>query len=98
MLNQGNSTAVQPWTDRVILSTNTVFGDGDDVFLGGGSQIHLVDVAGGATYTDTMTVTIGTSQAAGTYNLLFKTDISGNVVETNEGNNVSATAIAITVQ
>jgi subtilase family serine protease len=34
----------------------------------------------------------------GNYNLLFKTDVNGNVVESNETNNVSTTAIPIVVQ
>ncbi|MCR5864424.1 pre-peptidase C-terminal domain-containing protein [Aquincola sp. J276] len=66
------------WTDTVVLSTNTVFGDADDILLG--SFRHEGGLAQGGVYsrTETMFAPPGRS---GRFHVLVKTDAENQVFE-----------------
>ena len=50
------ATNVSSWQDRLVLSTDTVLGNGDDVTLG--TQSHSGTLSGGASYTQTADVVL----------------------------------------
>ena len=80
-------TAVQPWYDRVFLSTDNTFG-GDTVL---DFVQHTADLTAGNSYTvASYTQTISISLAPGTYFLFLQTDHFSQVVEESESNNASA--------
>ena len=84
--NTGGASA-QNWYDRVVLSSDQVFGNADDVFLDEFYTNSLV--AGGATLPRSATVTVPANRL-GTWNVLVKSDVYNGVYErlANENNNV----------
>jgi subtilase family serine protease len=82
------------WGDAVYLSIDGTL-DAADPLIGTWTAANLATVAAGATYTTTVTMQLP-GVAAGSYQLLVKTDHGGRVYETNDGNNVSA-AVPITI-
>jgi hypothetical protein len=91
VLNQGNATTtVSQWTDRVMVSTNAIAGDADDVIAA--SFIHNGTVAAGADYTETHSVTLP-ANLDGHYFLYVRADVLNQVPEfQGENNNLSALA------
>jgi uncharacterized delta-60 repeat protein len=95
--NQGTGdTAVSSWTDRLVLSTDAVAGNADDVTLL--NLDHNGLLATGASHTvSNQVVTVPFSVAPGSYRLFLLTD-SGNAVyeAANEANN-SSTPRSLTI-
>lgn len=90
--NYGTATAVAPWWEYILWSTDQNFG-GDTAIFG---YQRVSNLAAGATYTpSTQTVTVP-NVAAGTYYLYFQTDGANNVAEGNDLNNVIG-PVAITI-
>jgi subtilase family serine protease len=88
--NQGNASTSSQWTDRLMLSTNAVAGDADDVTVI--SFVHNGVLAPNAEYSDSRTVTLP-SNLDGHYYLFVRTDVLNQVAEfQGETNNVSALA------
>ena len=88
-------TAVSAWVDRVALSTNNQFGDGDDIPLA--TVLRSGVLAAGADYTETVNATLpeGTS---GAYFVIVRTDTADQVDEfLFEGDNELATASTFNV-
>ncbi|AUT03510.1 peptidase S8 [Nostoc sp. CENA543] len=88
--NQGAGNAVAS-TTRFYLSKDTTFST-DDVLLGSDA---VNSVAAGAVSSETASILISNSIAAGNYHLLFRTDADSTVAESNENNNVVSRAITI---
>jgi hypothetical protein len=87
--NQGAvAGAVSQWTDRVILTTNDVVGDGDDVTVADFVHDGLLDP--GASYNTTATVTLP-ADLDGPFFLYVRTDALNQAPEFGgEGNNASS--------
>jgi subtilase family serine protease len=83
------------WYDRVVLSTDQTFGNGDDVYL---AEIYSYDdIAAGGQQTRSASVNIG-SNRVGNWYVLVKADHYNYVYErTNEGNNVGASSAQVQV-
>jgi len=81
--NQGGGAA-GACVVRLYLSTNSTLDDADIVLDGDSAAPAL---GPGATSSETTSVTIPASLAAGTYYLIAKVDADGAVVETSESNN-----------
>jgi subtilase family serine protease len=97
--NTGSAAATDGWSDRVWLSTDTALDPSVDKLLLTQSAA-TVPLAGGASYTQTATVTLplDSSLADGSYFLIVETDGLGVQPETNENNNVqSSPAVALTL-
>ena len=94
--NQGAGLANPSWIDRIRLSTNATY-DEFDTFVTG--TVRSSSLAGGASYTETPTVTIP-NVPPGSYFLAVGTDVNAQVAEGNEGNNASGAGVSfpITVQ
>ena len=88
--NVGNlATNASTWTDRVVLSTNNVYGDADDLQLA--LIIHHGALEPGGSYSVSQTLTLPDG-LPGTYYLLVKTDSSNAVDEIlQEGDNTTCT-------
>ncbi|MHC4995741.1 MAG: LamG-like jellyroll fold domain-containing protein, partial [Planctomycetota bacterium] len=87
--NTGNTATLAPsWLDRAVLSTNAVYGDGDDIELGLFEHTGGLEV--GAGYTASVTATIPDG-VAGDFFLIVETDANDQVPELfGEVNNVRA--------
>jgi subtilase family serine protease len=96
--NGGDVVASADWSDEVRLSTNTIWGDFDDLSITSGpvSIAAKTPLNPNSSYTIERTVTLP-SVVAGTYNLLFRADAYNDQGETNEENNVRSLPIAIAV-
>jgi YD repeat-containing protein len=92
--NNGNIRALTPWTDLIYLSADSLW-DVNDLVVGGGTFYPCCWMDPAATYTVTRTVTVPSTQSSGAYYVLVKTDSNSNVLETNETNNVRASAITL---
>ncbi|MCA2657680.1 MAG: carboxypeptidase regulatory-like domain-containing protein, partial [Microcystis sp. M049S2] len=92
--NQGTVAANADWYDRVVISTDQIFGNSDDTYLTEVWQGSFTPLAAGATYSRTLNVTLP-STATGDRYLLFKTDNYNSQGETNENNNVYSLPINI---
>ncbi|MBC1300395.1 CARDB domain-containing protein [Trichormus variabilis] len=88
--NQGAGNAVAS-TTRFYLSRDTTFST-DDVLLGSDS---VASIAAGAVSSETASIVIANSIAAGNYHLLFRTDADNNLAESNETNNLVSRTITI---
>ncbi len=84
--NAGANPAVGSWFDNLFLSTDDTW-DLGDAFLG--KVLHTGDVAGGASYTETLTAALP-GVTPGTYKLIVRTDVRNQVRETNDANNTFA--------
>lgn len=78
VVNQGAQPAVGPWTDRLLLSTNDVVGDADDVLLV--DFVHAGDEAGGGLYPSSVAPTMP-ALAEGLYWLALLADADDAVPE-----------------
>lgn len=92
--NQGSAGAAAS-TTRYYLSTDTTKGGGDTLLTGTRAVPAL---AGGATSSDSATVTVPGGASTGTYFLLACADDTGVVPESHEGNNCRASASTVQVQ
>lgn len=93
--NNGNIRALADWMDTLYLSADTLWDVNDPVI-----DTRFGPPAGlepAATYSTPRTVTVPNTQASGTFYILAKTDANGNVLETNENNNVTASATKVTL-
>ncbi len=88
--NVGNLvTNASTWTDRVVLSTNNVYGDADDLQLALITHHGALEPGGSYSVNQTLTLPDG---LPGTYYLLVKTDSSNSVDEIlQEGDNTTCT-------
>ncbi|HEX8342999.1 MAG TPA: CARDB domain-containing protein, partial [Tepidisphaeraceae bacterium] len=86
--NGAGDTIVSDWLDRVVLSADNVYGNGDDVGLE--FVAHSGLLAPGASYTRTQSLGIPQYVGDGTYNVFLAADASDAVVETDNANNVNA--------
>jgi len=93
--NRGTVTVTENYTDRIYLSTNQTWDAGDTLL--GTSHGHTADLAPNATHANSQAVTIPGGTAPGNYFILVRADALGTVVESNEGNNVTAVALTVTV-
>jgi len=78
------------------LSTNPVYGDGDDVVSTKTRMISALAIGG--TNTASTSVTIPSTTPAGTYYMCVKADDTDTVTELDETNNTACTSTTITVQ
>ncbi|NCS06775.1 MAG: hypothetical protein GPJ07_09250, partial [Microcystis aeruginosa G13-07] len=92
--NQGTVAANADWYDRVVISTDQIFGNSDDTYLTEVWQGSFTPLAAGATYSRTLNVTLP-STATGDRYLLFKADNYNYQGETDENNNVYSLPINI---
>ena len=85
--NQGlGPTFGRSWTDRVVLSSDLIFGNGDDVIVG--NYTSPTDLAAGRTYfRRSENLTIPSNTPEGLYRLFLVTDATSSVAELNESNN-----------
>lgn len=91
--NQG-AVSTETWRNGVYRSSNTIFGDADDVLIG---QSIVPALAAGASTTGNIPATMPSSTTLGSYYLFCKADPLSALLETEEGNNNSSTGIAISV-
>jgi len=91
--NRGTVTVTETYTDRIYLSANQIY-DAADILLGT-SHGHTADLAPNATHSNSQAVTIPAGTAPGNYFILVRADALGAVVESNEGNNVTAVALTV---
>jgi subtilisin family serine protease len=94
MVNQGTVSA-EASTTRYYLSTDTTKSASSDKLLTGTRSVPALEP--GATSTGTVTVTVPTTTAIGTYYLLACADDQAAVAETNEANNCIASAAPVQV-
>lgn len=83
------------WHDRIVLSSDEIFGNGDDLYL---SEIYSYDdIAAGGSQTRSTTVNVSAAHIGSRY-VLVKTDYYNAVYERgNEGNNVGSAAVQVIV-
>ena len=98
--NNGASASQPSWNDYCYLSADGTLDASDQVLTGGNAR--STSLAGGASYTTTVTCGTTTSTAAGTYTLFVKADGSNNgplaagvVAESDETNNTATTSITL---
>ncbi|MCX5951905.1 MAG: DUF6531 domain-containing protein, partial [Cyanobacteria bacterium] len=92
--NQGIGTAAADWYDRVVISTDQIFGNSDDTYLTEVWQGSYTPLASGSAYTRTLNATLPIT-ATGERFLLFKADNYNYQGETDENNNIFSHAINI---
>jgi subtilase family serine protease len=96
--NQGLVTTGASFGIRFTLSTNTTYGDGDDVSFSGAVVRTNTAIAAGATSSfANMTLTVSTTTPPGTYYVCAMADYANVISESNETNNTLCTATQITV-
>ncbi|MBL8747268.1 MAG: hypothetical protein JNK58_13045, partial [Phycisphaerae bacterium] len=83
-LNAGGAPATGNWTTRIVLSTNTTFGDADDIAATSANHTGPLAPAATALRTNNVFIPAGTN---GTFNVIVRADFTGTVTETNEANN-----------
>jgi hypothetical protein len=92
--NQGGSKA-GAFTIAFHLSSNTTYGDGDDITLT--PTRSVTTLAAGASSAATTTVTVPASTPLGVYHVCAMADSGSTVAESNEGNNSTCTGTTIQV-
>ena len=92
--NRGTTKVTETYTEKLYLSTNATLEAGD--VLLGTSHGHTNDLALNATHAHSQAVTVPAGTAAGSYFLVVQADSLAAVTETNEGNNITAVALAVT--
>ncbi|MEH2565659.1 CARDB domain-containing protein [Bradyrhizobium sp. AZCC 2289] len=88
------TTAASQWVDRVILSTDAVFGNADDVTLA--EFAHSGSLAAGQSYGSSQTVTLPL-QKDGNFYITVRTDAGGAVVEPDTQSNNYAPALQVSL-
>ena len=90
--NQGNGSAPNSsWFDRVYLSTDNVFDNGDTQVT---AVVNPSALAPGASYTQNVQAFLP-NVPPGNYFLILRVDADNNVFESDETNNTLVTAITI---
>ncbi|MEL6107215.1 MAG: CARDB domain-containing protein, partial [Planctomycetota bacterium] len=84
VLNDGAAAAASPWTDRIVISTDQIFGNADDIQLD--SINRQQDLAVDGTYDQSVDITIP-FEIVGDQFILLRTDSSRDVFEEDEANN-----------
>jgi len=94
VVNNGTATLVSDWTDRVILSSDAVLGNGDDVVLG--NLAHSGALAAGASYNAVFNPVLPLRRD-GSFNLFLVIDATSAVVEpdTRANNTTGPRAFAL---
>jgi subtilase family serine protease len=96
--NQGLVTTGATFGIRFTLSTNTTYGDGDDVAFSGAVVRNVAALAAGATNSfANMTLTVASTTPPGTYYVCAMADYANVIAESNETNNTLCTATQVTV-
>ncbi len=90
--NDGLATAAQPWTDRIVLSQDDVYGNSGDIELG--RVVRRDDLVDGETYTAFIDVAIPFG-IQDDYFILIRTDSAGQVFESSDVNNTTSRPITI---
>src|SRR5207249_4332497 len=86
------ATGATAWNDRAVLSTNTIFGDADDIVLTPSVFRHTGTLNPGDSYKATVSATL-TEAISGDYYLIVQTDSGNEVFEfLLEGDNVTPSA------
>ncbi|MFN6460440.1 MAG: C2 family cysteine protease [Nostoc sp. DedVER02] len=88
--NQGNASAGYSYS-KFYLSKDAILSN-DDLFL---NYDYVADIGGGGVSSESITLTIANGTAAGNYYLLSQADGYAYVAESNEINNVFASAITV---
>jgi subtilase family serine protease len=91
--NRGSVAVTVAYRERIYLSSNGTLG-GDTLLWT--SPGHAADLGVNATLAYSRAVTIPAATPPGSYFLLVQADALGNVVEGNEGNNVTAVPLTVT--
>lgn len=84
--NQGTNAALGSWNDSIYLSSDAQWDIGDTFF---GRVLHTGDVAGGASYSETLTAALP-GVLPGNYYAIVRSDIRNQIPESNEQNNIGA--------
>ncbi len=92
--NHGTLGAAAPWVDRLVLSTDSIYGNGDDVVLA--SRVQNDPIAAGGSDPASLSAQIPLSQATGSFTVFVVTDAAGAVEESDEANNLAALVLLIT--
>ena len=92
--NLGDTTSASPWTDRIVLSQDNVYGNAGDIQLA--TLVRDADLFDGETYTGTIDVEIPFG-IQGDYFILVRTDSSNQVFEVSDTNNTLSQSIEIAV-
>jgi RHS repeat-associated protein len=95
--NQGSGDTVATyWQDQIVASTNSTFGNDDDIILGTFSRNGVL--LPNESYSQSQSVLIPFS-LIGRYNLFVKTDLQNSVYEAgSEANNVALTSLNVSRQ
>ncbi|OGO12497.1 MAG: hypothetical protein A2Y53_01810 [Chloroflexi bacterium RBG_16_47_49] len=91
--NQGYSWAYS-YTVEFHLSTNTIYGDGDDIIF---TTIRSETSLGPGSHSTTTTLTIPSTTSLGAYYICAMADNGGTVSESNETNNTLCTTSSINI-
>jgi hypothetical protein len=94
-MNQGGSKASIPFVVAFHLSTDTSYGDGDDIVSITTRTIRALAI--GATKTAATSVRVPADTPPGTYYICAKANGGGSVAESDDSNNARCTANTITV-
>ncbi|MBN8597234.1 MAG: hypothetical protein J0L78_06130 [Planctomycetes bacterium] len=92
--NTGDGSAIGTWIDRFVLSTNSTYGDSDDIFLA--QQFTSGPLAAADLVDRTIQLTVPGNIPSGDYQLIGRTNFTGSLSESSTTNNNSA-PIAVTV-
>ncbi len=88
-------TPASSWKERIYLSTDNQVSAGDIVL---GAKDRNGELAPGGEYSDTLTVTIPASVAAGNYVLLVQADADNTVFESSNSNNTGFAPLLVNQQ
>ncbi len=86
ILNNGTNPARGAWNDTLYISADNQW-DFTDAFFG--ETLHSGDVAGGNSYTQSLTAPLP-GVLPGDYHVIVRSDIRNHIVESNEANNIGA--------
>ncbi|MCF4969756.1 CARDB domain-containing protein, partial [Nostoc sp. CMAA1605] len=93
--NQGiGDSIVTTWTDRILVSTDAILGDADDITLGEFNRTGILNP--GETYSRDELVTIPFN-LVGDYQLYVVTDAANRVYEASNENNNAGTVLPLTI-
>jgi hypothetical protein len=91
--NQSIGTAFGAWDDTIYLSKDGTWDIGDIVL---GKFHHVGDVAAGGEYTGLLTAALP-GVDPGSYQIIIRTDIRNQILETNEANNIGASLDSVSI-
>src|SRR5262245_61978663 len=94
--NQGDGTASPSWRERIYLSTDNVFDNGD-LLVPGGQFDTTSGLAPSTSYSNMLTLSIPGTTAPGSYFLIIYTDFNNSVAESDDSTASNTLAAAITI-